>query len=224
MSFHYDSAQWNGESSFSVAAGQSDTTAAEPREMYSPGLDGKRQRVSRACDRCRRKKVKCDGKRPICTHCEAINGSCTYLDATKKRGPPKGYIDVIENRLHKVEELLCALIMTDSAAARFVLDDLQSSNANESAVVSDAHGRLFGRFTMAELGARASQPRMQVPPILSESERQWAPTPVPAPVSTVGDQSDIGTAWADSGAALGTSADASTRMHEQADSAHGGNN
>ncbi|KAJ2381557.1 hypothetical protein GGI05_005942, partial [Coemansia sp. RSA 2603] len=66
-----------------------------------PVTDGKRQRVSRACDKCRRKKVKCDGKRPICTHCAALGESCTYLDATKKRGPPKGYIEVIENRLRK---------------------------------------------------------------------------------------------------------------------------
>lgn len=28
----------------------------------------KRRRVSRACDECRRKKIKCDGKQP-CTHC-----------------------------------------------------------------------------------------------------------------------------------------------------------
>lgn len=28
----------------------------------------KRRRVTRACDECRRKKIKCDGKRP-CTHC-----------------------------------------------------------------------------------------------------------------------------------------------------------
>jgi hypothetical protein len=28
----------------------------------------KRRRVTRACDECRRKKIKCDGKHP-CTHC-----------------------------------------------------------------------------------------------------------------------------------------------------------
>jgi hypothetical protein len=39
----------------------------------------KRRRVTRACDECRRKKIKCDGKQP-CTHCTVysygkINGS-----------------------------------------------------------------------------------------------------------------------------------------------------
>lgn len=28
----------------------------------------KRRRVTRACDECRRKKIKCDGRQP-CTHC-----------------------------------------------------------------------------------------------------------------------------------------------------------
>ncbi|KAJ2783541.1 hypothetical protein GGI15_002546 [Coemansia interrupta] len=124
---------------------------------HNPPLaaDGKRQRVSRACDKCRRKKVKCDGKRPICTHCAAIGDSCTYLDATKKRGPPKGYIEVIENRLHKVEELLYGLIMQSPAAAQYVLDDLLSSDAGEPAVVSDSSGKLFGLMTMDELESRA---------------------------------------------------------------------
>lgn len=35
---------------------------ADPKHMQ------KRRRVTRACDECRRKKIKCDGKQP-CTHC-----------------------------------------------------------------------------------------------------------------------------------------------------------
>ena len=32
----------------------------------------KRRRITRACDECRRKKIKCDGKQP-CTHCEVYS-------------------------------------------------------------------------------------------------------------------------------------------------------
>ena len=36
----------------------------------------KRRRVGRACDECRRKKIKCDGKQP-CTHCTVYSyGKC----------------------------------------------------------------------------------------------------------------------------------------------------
>lgn len=38
------------------------TPLNDPKHMQ------KRRRVTRACDECRRKKIKCDGKQP-CTHC-----------------------------------------------------------------------------------------------------------------------------------------------------------
>jgi hypothetical protein len=45
-----------------TSVGQNDS-AAKPL-----GHLQKRRRVTRACDECRRKKIKCDGKQP-CTHC-----------------------------------------------------------------------------------------------------------------------------------------------------------
>lgn len=39
--------------------------------------DAKRRRVTRACDHCRLKKVKCDGRQP-CIHCTVYSFSCTY--------------------------------------------------------------------------------------------------------------------------------------------------
>ncbi|KAH8752130.1 hypothetical protein F5882DRAFT_309438 [Hyaloscypha sp. PMI_1271] len=41
------------------------STSQPPR---TPAPLQKRRRVTRACDECRRKKIKCDGKIP-CTHC-----------------------------------------------------------------------------------------------------------------------------------------------------------
>ena len=49
-----------------------DDTSSDPalREGLLDGTPSvqKRRRVTRACDECRRKKIKCDGKQP-CTHC-----------------------------------------------------------------------------------------------------------------------------------------------------------
>lgn len=45
------------------ASGEEDHADAKPRPPIQ-----KRRRVTRACDECRRKKIKCDGKQP-CTHC-----------------------------------------------------------------------------------------------------------------------------------------------------------
>ncbi|CCD23419.1 Asg1p NDAI_0B03850 [Naumovozyma dairenensis CBS 421] len=43
----------------------------------------KRRRVTRACDECRKKKVKCDGQQP-CIHCTVYSYECTYNQPTKR--------------------------------------------------------------------------------------------------------------------------------------------
>lgn len=49
-------------------AGEQDPTA-----IGGPSVPvQKRRRVTRACDECRRKKIKCDGKQP-CTHCSVYS-------------------------------------------------------------------------------------------------------------------------------------------------------
>ncbi|KAI8356184.1 fungal-specific transcription factor domain-containing protein [Blakeslea trispora] len=69
--------------------------------------DSKRTRITRACDTCRRKKIKCDvNTRQPCSTCTQYNWECTFNQATKKRGPPKGYIESLETRLEKMESLL----------------------------------------------------------------------------------------------------------------------
>ncbi|KAI8870843.1 hypothetical protein GQ42DRAFT_102895, partial [Ramicandelaber brevisporus] len=63
-----------------------------------------RKRISKACDQCRRRKAKCDfsGSGP-CSGCTSAGIECQFTKQSKKRGPPKGYIEVIESRLEKME-------------------------------------------------------------------------------------------------------------------------
>lgn len=70
--------------------------------------DAKRRRIARACDMCRKKKIKCDGKMPKCSHCENYKTECIFTPMEKKRAPPKGakYIEGLENRLGRMESLL----------------------------------------------------------------------------------------------------------------------
>jgi Fungal specific transcription factor domain/Fungal Zn(2)-Cys(6) binuclear cluster domain len=56
----------------------------------------KRQRVSRACDRCRVARQKCDGERPTCGACDSANIECTYAAGSRRRGIQSGYIRTIE--------------------------------------------------------------------------------------------------------------------------------
>lgn len=73
--------------------------------------ENKRRRVQRACDACRRKKIRCDGaqagKRNItCSNCLEQKVECTYVEAAKRRGPPPGYIEALEWKVQKFEDLL----------------------------------------------------------------------------------------------------------------------
>ena len=41
---------------------------------------------------CRKKKIKCDGKMPACSHCINYKTECIFTQVEKKRNPPKGYV------------------------------------------------------------------------------------------------------------------------------------
>lgn len=62
----YEASQHDGSPEFgdenSAGDDVGDDQPARPQPLQ------KRRRVTRACDECRRKKIKCDGKQP-CTHC-----------------------------------------------------------------------------------------------------------------------------------------------------------
>lgn len=40
---------------------------------------------------CRKKKIKCDGKMPACSHCINYKTECIFTQVEKKRAQPKGY-------------------------------------------------------------------------------------------------------------------------------------
>ncbi|KAK5130628.1 hypothetical protein LTR08_001887 [Meristemomyces frigidus] len=70
----------------------------------------KRRRVTRACDECRRKKIKCDGKQP-CTHCTVYSYECSYdQPSNRRRNPAPQYVENLEHRVHRAETLLHILI------------------------------------------------------------------------------------------------------------------
>ncbi|KAI1208589.1 uncharacterized protein F4807DRAFT_142060 [Annulohypoxylon truncatum] len=72
----------------------------------------KRSKVSRACDECRRKKVKCDaalesGENP-CSNCRRSQIHCLFSRIPQKRGPSKGYIKELADRINHIEGKLAS--------------------------------------------------------------------------------------------------------------------
>ncbi|KZV76630.1 hypothetical protein PENSPDRAFT_646069 [Peniophora sp. CONT] len=68
----------------------------------------KRRRIQRACDVCRKKKVRCDGSASgkKCSNCTAFRLKCTYDESGRKRPPAMAYVQGLEERLKNMETLL----------------------------------------------------------------------------------------------------------------------
>ena len=60
-------------------------------------------RIAQACDRCRSKKIRCDGIRPCCTQCTNVGFECKTSDKLSRRAFPRGYTESLEDRVRGLE-------------------------------------------------------------------------------------------------------------------------
>lgn len=56
-----------------------------------------------ACDRCRSKKIRCDGIRPTCSQCANVGFECRTSDKLSRRAFPRGYTESLEERVRALE-------------------------------------------------------------------------------------------------------------------------
>ncbi|WVQ76607.1 hypothetical protein IAR50_006280 [Cryptococcus sp. DSM 104548] len=69
--------------------------------------------VRRACDACRRKKIRCErsmsssSANAKCAHCDRFAYGCTYLEeSTRRKSPTKAYVRMLEQRCSRLEMML----------------------------------------------------------------------------------------------------------------------
>ncbi|OWO97713.1 transcription factor Cys [Marssonina coronariae] len=60
-------------------------------------------RIAQACDRCRSKKIRCDGIRPCCSQCAHVGFECRTSDKLSRRAFPRGYTESLEERVRALE-------------------------------------------------------------------------------------------------------------------------
>lgn len=60
-------------------------------------------RIAQACDRCRSKKIRCDGIRPCCSQCANVGFECRTSDKLSRRAFPRGYTESLEERVRALE-------------------------------------------------------------------------------------------------------------------------
>ena len=58
-----------------------------------------RQRPGSACEECRRRKLRCDGKQPQCQHCSESGVQCITIHSRSQRGPKRGHMKALQTRM-----------------------------------------------------------------------------------------------------------------------------
>ncbi|KAI9037820.1 uncharacterized protein KD926_011609 [Aspergillus affinis] len=105
--------------------------------IHSSGDDerthrGKRRRVSKACDRCRQGKLKCNGVRPQCDTCLKADKPCSYGIEIRRRGLRTGYVRALEclwglilQSIDGSEDAIEKLIVTTAKQCFWARDDVR---------------------------------------------------------------------------------------------------
>ncbi|EJD36897.1 hypothetical protein AURDEDRAFT_116989 [Auricularia subglabra TFB-10046 SS5] len=80
-----------------------------PLVEHPPPPKERRFKLSRACDRCRRRRIKCDEGHP-CQSCLTANSSCTFDEPGKRSHPHKSKrTATLEDRMQHLETLIQAI-------------------------------------------------------------------------------------------------------------------
>ncbi|CAI7564144.1 unnamed protein product [Penicillium glandicola] len=77
-----------------------------PDNETTSGRPSKRRRVAIACDACRTRKSRCDGKRPSCSLCQDLVFECVYTPPPTATNVivQKDYLHGLEDRVKKLEQ------------------------------------------------------------------------------------------------------------------------
>ncbi|KAJ4535828.1 hypothetical protein HRR86_001966 [Exophiala dermatitidis] len=109
---------------------QTDSLSADPRKY-----------VSHACEACRSRRSKCDGKLPVCSTCQKRRTACTYSAVDRRRGKLKKHeTDALVQQVETLQGILSALQISPEEDA---LELLKKIRRHESSLVDfwSASGR-----------------------------------------------------------------------------------
>ncbi|KAJ5727315.1 hypothetical protein N7493_005135 [Penicillium malachiteum] len=140
----------------------------------------KRSKISRACDECRRKKVRCDASSETgletCSNCRRLGVVCQFSRVPMKRGPSKGYIKELAERLHTLESQMQPGIvqpdvpyqsMSDVSLPRgyqdFTSPPVESGSANRKRTYSVFEGLPSSSFAQPSFNSRGPQSAFDAP-------------------------------------------------------------
>ncbi|CAK7902703.1 hypothetical protein CAAN1_07S04016 [[Candida] anglica] len=104
----------------------------------------KNSRVKQACDFCRSRKAKCDGKEPVCSACVSNPGGCTYTNSHKRRGLPSGYTHDLERKVLVFQAVFADILCDGNEIAKFLKGKL------ENCLLPNSKDNIITRFGMLQ--------------------------------------------------------------------------
>ncbi|TVY17801.1 Transcriptional activator protein acu-15 [Lachnellula arida] len=126
-------------------------------------------RIAQACDRCRSKKIRCDGVRPCCSQCSNVGFECKTSDKLSRRAFPRGYTESLEDRVRTLEgevrELKDLLDEKDEK-----IDMLSKMHSNQRPSMSPGTPPVDARKEAAALPPKEDVFRVQASPLLLGAE------------------------------------------------------
>ncbi|KIE03433.1 Transcription factor, fungi, partial [Metarhizium majus ARSEF 297] len=88
--------------------------------------------IKTSCERCRRRKIKCDRKRP-CSRCIKAGTECVLQGTGEKQRPvSKSYVQALEGQIGALEQVIRKLAIADSTERDDILLELSLSSAPEN--------------------------------------------------------------------------------------------
>ncbi|KAI9882141.1 MAG: hypothetical protein M1823_006118, partial [Watsoniomyces obsoletus] len=149
-------------------------------------------RIAQACDRCRSKKIRCDGVRPCCSQCAIVGFECRTSDKLSRRAFPRGYTETLEERVRSLEaevrELKHLIDQRDEKIDLLIKGGRTNHHHPSSSIVSRYVVDAGGGGTMTSTSnSSLSSPvttttgSMMGPPPPPHPPSASAPPPVPAP-------------------------------------------
>lgn len=110
-------------------------TGGSPSSIEENDHHLRKKRVGKACDSCRIKKTKCDGKKP-CNRCTLDNKICVFTEKkkVKDKSHPNGYVELLETRLDLLTKSLEKMIQLSRPHLPF-LNELTDEETDENDVI-----------------------------------------------------------------------------------------
>ncbi|EED12135.1 conserved hypothetical protein [Talaromyces stipitatus ATCC 10500] len=115
-----------------------------------------RARTKHACEACRRRRIKCDGARPVCQGCAAVGTQCSYADhkRVRDRQEMKSLKSTVDQYEHLLRDLLHEVPASAAKRIKSTLTPTDSyplnRNPSMSSSSSSSAGSIEGIDTISE--------------------------------------------------------------------------